>query len=451
MMEIRSVTLPEILAAREVRVQRQSALLAQFGRPLVCFTMNIAGPVKCTPQIVRGFRLGCRLLDLQLMRVRAAVLHREACEAATGCEAFYVVDLDPESLKALTMELEDGSDLGRLFDMDVLTPGGCKLERAAERGCLVCGKPGKGCARSRAHSVAALTAAANGRLETALRRWDRETAAELAVRALLWEACTTPKPGLVDRNNSGSHRDMDQFTFQASAAALWPYFQRCTELGQETAGLPPAETFAALRWPGKEAEMAMLAATGGVNTHKGAIFTMGVVCGALGRLDRMQWRQPEQVLAQCAAMTKGIVARDFAGLTAETAQTAGQKLYLAHGISGVRGQLEAGLPTVLAQGLPVLEAGLAQGKSLEEAGAAALLALIASTEDTNLIARGGLEAQRAAAAEAAELLSRTPYPDREALEQLDRAYVEKNLSPGGCADLLAVCYLLHFLKEEGAA
>ena len=114
----------------------------------------------------------------------------------------------------------------------------------------------------------------------------------------------------------------------------------------------------------------------------------------------------------------------------------------------MRGQAEAGFPAVLDCGLPVLESGLARGKSPDEAGAAALLALLARTADTNMIARGGIDAQRQTAAELERLLREAPYPDRETLDRLDRSFVERNLSPGGSADLLALCWLLHFLKEE---
>ena len=259
---------------------------------------------------------------------------------------------------------------------------------------------------------------------------------------------TTPKPGLVDRANSGSHRDMDFFTFQASAAALWPYVARCAEIGMDTHSLPPEETFSRLRTPGKLAEGDMLRATAGVNTHKGAIFSIGILCGALGRLERQQRRCPERVLAECAAMNKGLTARDYAGLTPETAKTAGQRLYLRYGITGVRGQAEAGFPVVLNIGLPRLEEGLALGKSINEAGCAALIAMLAATVDTNMIHRGGYEAQQQAARELSALLNREPFPRRETLLALDADYIERNLSPGGTADLLALAYMMHFLKEE---
>ena len=446
----KTVELRQVLEARERRAARQRELLAQYRRPLVWFTMNIAGPVKTSPLIRRGFEEGRALLEGQLARVKAPCLYQEHFHADTGSEAVFVADLDPLALKRLTVELEENCEFGRLFDMDVLAPSGEKLDRESlglgERRCLICGGPARACARSRAHTVEELRQKTEALLREALDRQDAQRAAELACRALLYEVGTTPKPGLVDRVNSGSHRDMDFFTFMDSTAALWPYFEECARIGRRTAALAPEETFAALRGPAKLAENAMLRATKGVNTHKGAIFTVGTLCGALGRLPREAWREPETVLSEAGAMAKGLVARELAGLTEDAARTTGEKLYLHHGITGARGQLEDGLPAVRDLGLPTLEKGLAQGKSLNDAGCAALLAMLAGAVDTNLIARGGLEAQREAAARAAELLE--PFPSREALEELDEWFIRRNLSPGGSADLLAVCYLLHFLRTE---
>ena len=192
----------------------------------------------------------------------------------------------------------------------------------------------------------------------------------------------------------------------------------------------------------------MLHATAGVNTHKGAIFSMGILCGALGRLERQQWRNPKVILSECAAMTEGLVSQDYVNLTPETAKTAGQKLYLQYGITGVRGQAEAGFPVVLNVGLPKLEAALSAGKSINEAGCAALLAMLADTVDTNMIHRGGYELAKKTAEKLRMLLEKEPFPSKAKLEALNEEFVQKNLSPGGTADLLALVYLLHFLKEE---
>ena len=192
----------------------------------------------------------------------------------------------------------------------------------------------------------------------------------------------------------------------------------------------------------------MFAATKGINTHKGAIFSMGILCASLGRLPREQWKHPDMVLKECSAMTEGLVESDFSGLTKENAVTMGQKLYLNHGITGIRGQMEAGLPAVKDVGLPALKKGLSMGLDINRSGCGALLALITAATDTNLIARGGLSTWQETVSQVRGILAENPYPVLETLRQLDMEFIRNNLSPGGSADLLAVCYLLYFLETE---
>ncbi|MBQ7681382.1 MAG: citrate lyase holo-[Oscillibacter sp.] len=439
-MEEREVTLPEVLEARERRATRQQDLLSEYGMPLVSFTMNIAGPVKNSPRIRRGFLLGERLLHGQFARARVACVHEERIDTRTGCEGLYVVDTDAARLKRLTEEIEEYGELGRLFDMDVLSPEGVKLDRAVPRRCLICGGDAKACASRRIHTVDELQSRTREILQATLARYDAETVAGLACRALLYEVCVTPKPGLVDRDNSGSHRDMDIYTFMRSTSALWPYFADCARTGQRTAARPARETFDALRLRGKVAEIEMLSATGGVNTHKGAIFSMGLLCGALGRLDRDLWRTPAAVLSEVSDMARGVSGRDFSGST----DTAGERFYKEYGVTGVRGEAEAGFPAVLQHGLPVLEAELAAGKSPDEAGGAALLSILLHTADTNMLARSDMETCKAVVAE----LSALSDANADTLRALDRDFTRRNLSPGGSADLLSLCWMLHFLREE---
>ena len=446
------VSLMEMLEAREQRAKRQQELLAQYGRPLLCFTMNIAGPVKTSPLIIRGFDLGRELLEQQLTVWKIPVLHFEQIRENTGNEAIYVLDCDAVAAKRAAVTVEDHTEAGRLFDMDVLRPDGTKVERQElgleGRKCLLCGNMAQSCARSRSHTVLELRQRTDELLKKALANHEARWAAQLACQALLYEVAVTPKPGLVDRDNSGSHSDMDFFTFQASVPALYPYFESCARIGMETRDLLPEETFRRLRGPGLVAEGAMLRATGGVNTHKGAIFSLGILCAALGRMGRDYADKPEWLLYECGQMTAGLMETDFAHLTEQTARTAGQKLYLCHGITGIRGQAAAGFPAVGKVGLPKLEEGLQRGLTLNEAGCAALLALMAAATDTNLIARSDVETQQRIALDTAILLHRTPFPEEPVLRQLDADFIQRNLSPGGSADLLAMTYFLYLLKRK---
>lgn len=449
------VTLLEMLDARERRVYTQQRLLQKYPYTLISFTMNIAGPIKNSPLILEGFSIGKRFIKERINANHMNLLHFEEICEVTGNEAYYVLKEDALTVKEMTAEIEDSSKLGRLFDIDILRADGTKVDRAelglSPHCCLICGKPAKECARSRTHSVVQLQQKTTEILEECINEIHVADAARLAAQALLYEVCTTPKPGLVDRTNSGSHKDMDIFTFLNSTCALQPYFKQCTLIGRETKakGQPATETFSRLRAIGKAAEAAMFAATGGVNTHKGAIFSVGIVCAALGRLQASDWNDADVVLAECAAMTKGLVASDFANVTKENATTVGQKLYVTYKITGIRGQVEAGFPAIKEVGLPTLKKGIAQyNLSINDAGYAALLALMTAATDTNLIARSDKETQEKTVEQIKELLKENPYPDKEEIERLDASFIEKNLSPGGSADLLAICYFLYFLQTS---
>lgn len=442
----REVTLAEVLEAREARVRRQDALRERYGAAVVSFTMNIAGPVKDSPLIRRAFRAGIRQLECGLRAWNLEILHREEHLAAAGCEALYPVSGPAERVKRVCQSIEDGSRLGRLFDMDVISPAGEKLDRSGgERPCIVCGAAGRGCASRRVHSVSELQNATQSIITGHFSRSDQEMVSRLVTQALLDEVCVTPKPGLVDRANSGSHRDMDIFTFTASAAALWPYWGKCVKIGQETAGEMAEVAFRALRREGQGAERAMFDAAGGVNTHKGAVFTLGLLCGAVGRLWKAgaPCRDAGRILDVCAELARSAFEEDFAEIRAKKIpRTAGERIYQKEGITGIRGEAARGLPSVREIALPVLRKALDAGKSRNDAGAIALLHLTAQVEDTNMIARGGMETARAAQTACAGLLEKNPLPDAEEIAELDREFIRRNLSPGGCADLLAAAFFL---------
>ena len=440
-------TMQEILDARENRVSKQKELLAQYGKPLLCFTMNIPGPKKWNRNVAIGFYLGCWFIEDALKG--RPILHKEKSTAITGAEAYYVVDLPAKQLKQMLMELEEIEPIGRLFDMDVLTPEGEKVSRQElgfpPRKCLICDQDAAVCARTRAHGLDALLDRTGFYLYVAAREFFAEYVSSRAFYALYQEVNTTPKPGLVDKRNCGSHKDMTIRHFFVSANALREYFTRFTEAGFLTRDEDPKVTFQKIRDIGKEAEEAMLRATRGVNTHKGAIFSMGLLCAAAGRLSPDLW-SAETLLDECRKMAEGITKEDFAHVTAENAKTAGEQFFVLYGITGVRGQAEAGFPAVRDVGMPILMEGLKKGLSLNDAGCAALLHILAATDDTNLIRRSDRETQKAVQEQVKAFLKETPFPAIEQIEKLDDEFIQKNLSPGGSADLLAMCYLLLFLS-----
>ena len=447
---MRQISLQEVLDARERRAWKQQELLRLYHRPVLSFTMNIPGPVKDSPLIRRGFDAGLRRLDTALDAAGFALLSREELREPSGCELLCAVEAEAAALKELCLGIEEHCPLGRLFDMDVIAPDGQKLARREERCCLVCGKQGRGCASRRIHSLAELDAAVTGILRQGLLAEDADALDGLAIKALLDEVDTTPKPGLVDRNNNGSHKDMSPVTFRSSAEALRGYWKACFLSGVETAAKAPDTAFAALRKLGLQAEENMFQATGGVNTHKGAIFTLGTLCGAIGRLWRPDGpcRDVDAIAKAAKELCTAAIEADFAALDQGAApRSAGERLYLSCGIRGIRGELAAGLPSLLQTALPRLEEGLARGLSWNDAGAAALLHLIALGQDSNMVKRGGTKQAEAVSQALRETLAKTPFPPLSFAEALDRDFIRQNLSPGGCADLLAAAYFLLDWKE----
>lgn len=155
------VQLLEILEAREQRASRQQQLLAQFRRPLLCFMLNIPGPVKVCGRWELAFDRGVSQLLERLGREDIPILYRREYRPRTGYECYIVADCPAIQLKELCCALEDEEPLGRLYDMDVIAPDGGKLSRTEigrpPRRCLLCGGEAHACARSRAHSVEELT------------------------------------------------------------------------------------------------------------------------------------------------------------------------------------------------------------------------------------------------------------------------------------------------------
>ena len=439
------VTLEEMLNAREIRQERIVAALHHA--PLVSFSMNIPGPVKDSPLIRRGFREGCRRLEAALADHSLQLLDLVECE--TGCEALFSAAGNALAIKQVCSEIEDSDQLGRLFDMDVIGSDGRKLDRIelgrSQRGCMVCGAEGRGCAARRLHSVEDLQRETKRRLREHFFLHDCQSIAALATQSLIDEVNTTPKPGLVDRANNGSHSDMDLALFEKSAAALTPYWRECFRIGVDTADHSPQETFFRLRREGLAAEAIMLAATDGVNTHKGAIFLMGILCGAAGRLwdAALPCRDPDTLCRECSRMTAAPLQEELGQIAAQNhADTAGAHLYLLHGLRGARGEAMDGLPGIRETALPALKQALSQGHSAQHSAAISLLHLISRGTDTNMVKRGGPDGAAWGALAAKKLLETDAFPSNEQIAALDLAFIQRNLSPGGCADLLAATLFL---------
>lgn len=263
----------------------------------------------------------------------------------------------------------------------------------------------------------------------------------LATTALLQELAAWPKPGLVSHRDSGSHRDMDATTLQASAAALTPYFAELAYAGQAQAEM------SVLREIGLRAEAAMLRATGGVNTHRGAIFGLGLLAAAAGATAAMA--------SDGRLRSRAHLGRVVAGRWGEAIMKGpvplfshGSEALRRYGAGGARAEAAGGFPSVYKIGLPAMRAG--RRLSGEAAGAVqACFALIATVADTNLLHRGGAEGAHYAATSAAAFLAAGGVGSPDWIERatsVHAGFVARNLSPGGCADLLAMALFVDMFQ-----
>ncbi|QIP90067.1 triphosphoribosyl-dephospho-CoA synthase CitG [Serratia fonticola] len=273
-----------------------------------------------------------------------------------------------------------------------------------------------------------------------------------AYRAMLVEVNLTPKPGLVDRHNNGAHRDMDIGHFYRSSRAIgrWlPYFIR---QGMADAALPAEQQLARLRPLGMACEEQMFHATGGINTHKGSVFSLGLLCCAFGRLQQQQRQIDAQSLCgEVAEMCRGLVSRELQRNNA--GQTAGQRLFAEFGLSGARGEAESGFQRVSGGALPLYHQRIASGCGEQVALLDSLLWLMAHNDDTNVASRGGIKGLRWLQHYASQLLAQGGAGTAQGiarLRQFDVACIARNLSPGGSADLLIVTWLLAQLPQAGA-
>lgn len=277
---------------------------------------------------------------------------------------------------------------------------------------------------------------------------DLQKVGQYLTQAILLEVSTHPKPGLVTRLSNGAHKDMSIFTFMMSSAVLSKAFNDLQDIGQAHRGTL-AELFCKLRSYGVGAEAELLRVTKGVNTQRGILFAGGIVSAVSGYAMNMGLSR-DALLPMIKEMAAGLVARELKNLD-HAAMTAGEKLYYKYGITGIRGEVENGFPSVVNYGLPALEDAFDKGATINDALVHALIALMTVVEDSNVIWRTDydtlLEVQRIAK-NILSLGSVFTEKGRMAIAETERYFLQRRISPGGSADLLSVTITLYLLEHK---
>ncbi len=273
--------------------------------------------------------------------------------------------------------------------------------------------------------------------------------ASMAQRAVLYEVTATPKPGLVDRIDSGAHKDMDFYTFMDSSVSLYKGFFDCAMVGLSFEGSDLTELLDQIRMPGRVSETSMFTATKNINTHKGIVFTLGIACAAVGVLKKNE--DPIKMEAVCeivAKMTHNLIEKDFKDVHLKEPETLtyGEQYYAHYGFTGIRGEVASGFKTIREMTFETLRNWAPEDHlSINELLLELLLRLMQSAEDTNLVTRGGIDGLVYAKRQARQFIEAGGMQQLDAVEKLaemNLAFCDMRLSPGGSADLLAVSVFL---------
>jgi triphosphoribosyl-dephospho-CoA synthase len=277
-------------------------------------------------------------------------------------------------------------------------------------------------------------------LRSPLQAIDTAVVGRAAIRALYAEVALYPKPGLVSPRDRGAHDDMDMGTFLRSLFALRGYFRDIAGAGAGGA------SFSELQALGNEAERRMLRATGGVNTHRGAIFSLGLLAAAAGGLLARRLSVQGDALGRFVADSWGA---DLRRAATGAPESHGSRAVRAHGVPGAREVAARGFPLLFRVALPVLDLTVSEVIDHEDVPVQCLFAIMAELDDTNLLHRGGREGLAFVKGEASAFLESggIAHPQwRERALALHEACIARRLSPGGAADMLAAACFVRRLR-----
>jgi triphosphoribosyl-dephospho-CoA synthase len=414
-----------VLAARD---GRQAAIDLHLGAwpAVVAVSLGLPGPRKTPPGCAELFAWAVS----EVSRTVPGAREIHAAHDALGPFAVLRVPGDPREAKRRCVAIEAAHAGARLVDLDVYAQDGA-IDRASlrlpPRACLCCGAPARECIRLSRHAAGALEA----RAATLLAGWPLERLSSALVDGLGRELALTPKPGLVDLEDRGSHPDLSVPLMRRSIALVGAYL---AELSASVAAGEPLPRQVAI---GRAAERRMLAALG-TNTHKGAIFLGGLL--VLGR-HRAGGDGEGAVREALSGVARALAAEGRNGTNGGAARRR-------YHVGGIVEEAAAGLPSVFEVALPALRDALRRGRAEDEAAFAALARLMQTVEDTTALHRcgeAGLARLRADGARLAELVEAGAGGHVAYLRERNAAYRRMNLTMGGVADLLGVAlgWLVH--------
>lgn len=483
------VTVKDMMEARDAHALRQTELIKEYESPIISFTLNIPGPFKRSLDYDWVFFEGIREIEDRLNKNNIKIIYKKRYMEKWGNQCLFITDIsDDMSLKKITSSIEDSSRLGRIFDIDIIKTNAMKTAREEVgfpgRKCLICENLASLCARSRRHSIDELVSYIDEIIKDEKKRIISELIKDSIESALIEEVQTSPKPGLVDMIDNGAHNDMDPKLFMKSAKAISPYLMKIYDLGfnkgQKRGDL--IELFKEIRVVGIEAEKAMFNVTEGVNTHKGAIFTMGIILAATGySLSMGDLPDIYTILSIGNMMCRDTLLRELEDIKKKPKNklTNGDKLYIMYGEKGIRGQAIEGFPVIKNIAYPLYRRSIKEkdellkslvlihGEDLRDEFREAidkendkdftnalniniLLYIIMNLNDTNIVNRSSYEMMEIYRDKTKGIIDKGGAFTKSGLEGIKRLNVfsiKENISPGGSADILSLTILLNHIMD----
>lgn len=446
---------------RDLRMQR-----LERGCVTLSFNLNIPGLPKSNDSFHAFFKT-CLVELKNYLLAHRIVTNKETihCETDVAGDFFLaeIVDSDYTAIqiKQVCESFETNHPVGRLLDVDVVDEKGEPVSSGKAKTCFFCNNaPAIYCMRKQAHDYAAMRMKVELEISKYQEQRKRERICKqlviLATQSLLHEVALTPKPGLVDRFDEGSHTDMDFSTFLNSTAALSVSFQKIANFGYTFSGDDLKEALPKLRLIGLEMEADMFAETNGVNTHKGAIFLLGFSIFVSAHLLSEDSFTNEKFVSVIQNMNGDLVARELGKKLYLGKETHGEACFRRFGKKGqgIRGEIQAGMPSVFLNALPILHkyfdcVKVLNDKRLNKGLTHALLAIISENDDSNILYRKGEQVLEELKTRAGVCMGKYKGENSDSeYEALIDFCNDKRISPGGSADLLAVSYFMYGVNRN---
>ncbi len=443
--------LDEFLLMREKRVEIQHSIIEKHNNPIIVLRANYPGEDK------NNF-IPTSIVEIIKNEVEeifnSKIIEIKKIESIEGLTYIFSINFNGKVLKKIAMKIEETHTLGRCVDIDVFDEKGYPFSRAdfggSKRKCLICEDMAFVCGRTQKHSIEEIKNIIRNKYENFLqitkkRELISDEFSNKALKAIILEVSSSPSFGLVSPHTQGSHKDMNFFTFIDSSFAIAPYLKDVAKAGYSPLSIDLI--FKKIRYMGVVAEKEMFSATNGVNTHKGMIFLMGitVACAAKNIFENKDFSNTSNLISY---MCRDIL-KDFDNLQNKNNLTHGERLFLEHGVVGVRGIVKEGLNIIFDEAIDILDEALKESSDINYAMIKTIIFIMGAIEDTTILHRHDIYILNSVKERAKDLQKIFKYSqlDFNLLKEIEKEYSSKRISPGGAADLLAVTLFLHSIKN----